>query len=80
MSILGTVPYDLVVLEIQRREIKAELDQRPGACTYELDTHKRVIAGHPWLASRRADWRTARRELAEATDRYLARCAASTLA
>lgn len=79
MSILGTVPYDLVVLEIQRREIKAELADHPGACTYELDAHKRVIADHPWLASRRADWRAARRELAEATDRYLARCAAAAL-
>jgi hypothetical protein len=79
VSILGPVPYDLVLLEIQRREIKAELAAHPGACTYELDAHKRVIAAHPWLAERRADWRTARRQLAEATDRYLARCAAATL-
>ena len=80
MSILGTVPYDLVVLEIQRREIQAELDETPGACTYELDAHKRVIAAHPWIASRRTHWRTARRLLAEAADRYSAACEAATLA
>lgn len=79
MSILGTVPYDLVVLELQRRELKAELDQRPGACTYELDALKRDIAAAPWLVERRADWRAARRELAAAADRYLASWTTATL-
>jgi hypothetical protein len=79
VSILGSVPYDLVVLEIQRRELKAELDQHPGACTYELDALKRDIAADPWLAERRADWRTARKELAAAADRYIAQWAGSAL-
>lgn len=79
MSILGSVPYDLVVLEIQRRELKAELDAHPGACTYELDALKRDIAADPWLVERKADWRTARRELAAAADRYLASWTSATL-
>jgi len=71
-ALFAGVPEDLIALELESRGIQAELDEYPGACTYELDAHKRVIAAHPWLVERRTDWREARRVLKAAADKYAA--------
>lgn len=71
-DVFGGVPEELAILEIERRGLAAYVASTPRACRYELYLTRKAIAGHPWMRERAADWRSARRELAAAADRYLA--------